>query len=143
MRSTIAPKMEIDVKRPANESAEIKNFETHELAGDNKSEVIVTLIGDLKILSRATETRLQSQRNRSLIKLKQVSSKSGQEEELFATRVAMDSKSRTIVKIILKADTMIKIQQGSQVPLHGATSPEENRTRRAENQRGKGSLRGT
>jgi hypothetical protein len=55
----------------------------------------------------------------------------------------MDSKSRTIVEIILKADTMAKIQKGSQVPLHGATSPEENRTRRAENQRGKGRLRGT
>jgi hypothetical protein len=52
---------------------------------------------------------LQSQRNRTLIKLKQVSSKSGQEEELFATRVAMDSETRTIVKFILKADTMAKI----------------------------------
>jgi L-cysteine desulfidase len=135
--------MEIDVKRPTNESAKIKNFEAHELAGDNKSVVVVTLIGDLKILSRTTETRLQSQRNRTLIKLKQVSSKSGQEEELFATRVAMDSETRTIVKIILKANTMVKIQKGSQVPLHGATPPEENRTRRAENQRGKGRKRGT
>jgi hypothetical protein len=135
--------MKIDVKRPTNESAKIKNFEAHELAGDNKSVVIVTLIGDLEILSRTTETRLQSQRNRTLIKLKQVSSKSGQEEELFATRVSMDSESRTIVKLILKADTMAKIQKGSQVPLHDATSPEENQTRRAENQRGKGRMRGT
>jgi hypothetical protein len=135
--------MEIDVKRPTNESAEIKNFEAHELAGDNKSEVIVTLIGDLKILSRTTETRLQSQRNRTLIKLKQVSSKSGHEEELLATRVAMDSESRTIIKLILEADTMIKIQKGSQVPLHVATSPEENQTRKAKNQRGKGRRGGT
>jgi hypothetical protein len=143
MRSTIAPEMKIDVKRPANESAEIKDFEAHELAGNNKSVVIMTLIGDLKILSRTTKTRLQSQRNRTLIKLKQVSSKSGQEEELFATRVAMDSESRAIIKLILEANTMIKIQKGSQVPLHVTTSPVENQTRKAKNQRGKGGGGGT
>jgi ABC-type uncharacterized transport system ATPase component len=98
----------------------------------------MTLIGDLKILSRTTKTRLQSQRNRTLIKLKQVSSKSGQEEELFATRVAMDSESRAIIKLILEANTMIKVQKGSQVSLHVATSPEENQTRKAKSQRRKG-----
>jgi hypothetical protein len=55
----------------------------------------------------------------------------------------MDSESRAIIKLILEANTMIKIQKGSQVPLHVTTSPVENQTRKAKNQRGKGGGGGT
>jgi hypothetical protein len=55
----------------------------------------------------------------------------------------MDSETRAIIKLILEANTMIKVQKGSQVSLHVATSPVENQTREAKSQRRKGGWGGT
>jgi hypothetical protein len=111
VRDTIAPEMEINIKRIPYESAQVVNDKTHRLERNSVPEVVVTLIGNPKGFCISSQTRLEGQGNRLLIELKKISPESCQKVETpCRPRIRVNKPSSLAVDIMLKRFTNTEIK---------------------------------
>jgi hypothetical protein len=69
MRGATTPEMKIHIKRSPNKSSQLINGKTHFLTRDCESEMIMALIINTVMLSKATKAGLESNSNRIFIKM--------------------------------------------------------------------------
>jgi hypothetical protein len=113
----ITPKVEIDIKLGRDHTTKTIHMKPNLLAGNRETKVVCAQELDMETSSTTTQTRLEGQRDRVLGQLKQVSAKSGQQEErsIRRGRGMMHQGTKTTIHLFFERTTMGEIQLISKV----------------------------
>jgi len=117
MQSTIGPEMKVHIKGVTNETTKLVDMKTNGFARNRKPKVSITLLLNMKTISKTSQTRSQRMSQRILRQTKHEPPKGRQEKERAIRRGGMmDRSPKPVADLPLELQTMSWIQFPKESP---------------------------